>query len=93
MMVSRASSAGVGVWRDDTNTEKDREWLRSHGAPGAEIHDLSEEISLIAVQGPKAAELLASLVEADLDTLKHFRFTEAPVAGGGDRLAHGVHGR
>jgi aminomethyltransferase len=64
-----------------SNTEQDREWLRSHRAPGAEVHDLSEEMSLIAVQGPKAAELLAPLVEADLDALKHFRFTEAPVAG------------
>jgi aminomethyltransferase len=64
-----------------SNTEQDLAWLHRHRAPGAEIHDLSKEMALIAVQGPRSAELLAPLVVADLSPLRHFRFVESTVAG------------
>jgi aminomethyltransferase len=64
-----------------SNTEQDVAWLRRHRAPGAELHDLSEEMALIAVQGPRSAELLAPLVEAKLAPLRHFQFVESTVAG------------
>lgn len=64
-----------------SNTAKDLAWLQQHRAPGAELHDLSEEMSLIAIQGPRSAELLSPLVAADLTPLRHFQFIEATVAG------------
>jgi glycine cleavage system T protein (aminomethyltransferase) len=63
-----------------SNTEKDLGWLHRHRAPGAELHDLSDEMALIAVQGPRSAELLAPLVAADLTPLRHFQFVESTVA-------------
>jgi aminomethyltransferase len=64
-----------------SNAEKDAAWLLRHRAPGADIHDLSDEMALIAVQGPRAVEMLGPLVEADVAGLKHFGFVEAAAAG------------
>src|SRR5262249_32210830 len=40
------------------NREKDMAWLRRHERPGMEIVDQSGDVSLVALQGPKAAEML-----------------------------------
>lgn len=48
------------------NREKDWEWLRSHLAAGAELRDRSDELALIAFQGPRAVELLGTAAIAEL---------------------------
>ena len=47
----------------------------------ATLEDVSDEIGLLAVQGPHAQEILAALTPADLDALKYYWFTETTVAG------------
>ena len=39
------------------NIEKDRTWVENHNDTGAEIRDVSEDIALIALQGPKSIEV------------------------------------
>ena len=64
------------------NIEKDLVWVETHNDTGAEIRDISEDTSLIALQGPKAIEILHSLVpECEVSKIPFFRFANGEVAG------------
>jgi aminomethyltransferase len=45
------------------------------------IDDESDEMALLALQGPRAAGILARHVHVPLDTIRYYQFTEAVVAG------------
>lgn len=65
------------------NRSKDFDWISAH-APrfDAEFLDRSDEFALIAFQGPRAAEVLASLTPgADLDAIGYYRFADHAVSG------------
>jgi len=64
-----------------SNKEKDVNWLKSHLTDGVEIDDQSEEMALIALQGPKSEEVLNALTPLILSDLKYFHFTRGEVAG------------
>jgi aminomethyltransferase len=57
------------------------ERLRHHGDFDAALDDRSDRTALIAPQGPRAAELLRSLTDLDLDGLGYYRSMPATVAG------------
>ena len=64
------------------NRAKDWSWVVSHaGRFDAAIEDRSEETALLALQGPRAAEILAALTDADLDGIAYYRFVTGTVAG------------
>jgi aminomethyltransferase len=61
-----------------SNADRDYEWLVSRNTTDAVITNASAEYGQIAVQGPRAIELLAPLVKSsDLTQLKSFHFVEA----------------
>ena len=64
-----------------SNIDKDRAWIEGHALPGVVVDDRSETTGLVALQGPRSPEVLASLAEADVAGLKFFRFVETQVAG------------
>jgi aminomethyltransferase len=55
--------------------------LRERGDFDATVEDRSERTALIAPQGPRAAELLASLTDLDLASLGYYRSVRGTVAG------------
>jgi aminomethyltransferase len=63
-----------------SNMEKDWNWINSHNTFDARLTNRSEEMSLLAVQGPKAAELLQSLTDIDLSNIKYYNFTIGRIA-------------
>ena len=65
-----------------SNREKDLAHI-SRRAPefGVTIEDISDEIGLLAVQGPHAEEILATLTDVDLPAIRYYHFTEGDVAG------------
>jgi aminomethyltransferase len=64
------------------NIAKDLAWIRAEAAAfNVTITDRSEETALLAVQGPKAAEIVQSLTGAKLGLIKYYHFGEATVAG------------
>jgi aminomethyltransferase len=64
-----------------SNRTKDREWVASFaGAYDAELVDRSDEIGLIALQGPRAAAILARLSPSALDAIAYYHFAEGDVA-------------
>jgi aminomethyltransferase len=63
------------------NLDKDFSWLKQHLIPGVNLVNRSDDISLLAIQGPKAAKLLAELTSYDLDSIKYYWAAEAEIAG------------
>ncbi len=64
------------------NVEKDLAWIREQAARfDVAITDRSPDYALLAVQGPRAAEIVQSLTGAKLGLVKYYHFTEATVAG------------
>lgn len=64
------------------NIEKDLAWIRSHNDTEAKIKDVSEDTALIALQGPKAIDILNPFVpELDVSEISFFRFVVGEVAG------------
>ncbi|ASF29419.1 MULTISPECIES: glycine cleavage system aminomethyltransferase GcvT [Bacillus amyloliquefaciens group] len=65
-----------------SNIEKDIAWLKEHVKGDVTLTNQSDEISLLAVQGPNAQTVLSKLTECDLAALKPFTFIDgADVAG------------
>ena len=64
-----------------SNIEKDWEWINSHNEYGVELKNISDDFSLLAIQGPKAIEAMQSLTDTDLSAIKFYNFEVAPFAG------------
>jgi aminomethyltransferase len=57
-----------------SNIEKDWNWISSHNDLGVEMNNLSDEYSLLAIQGPKAAEAMQTLTSIDLSNMVYYTF-------------------
>jgi aminomethyltransferase len=67
------------------NIAKDLAWISKHNERfGATIEDVSEGTSLLAVQGPKAADALRSLTDIDLKGMGYYTFAQGRFAGHDD---------
>lgn len=64
-----------------SNIEKDWNWIQSKNDVGAKMRDLSENYSLLAIQGPKAVETMQSLSSHDLSEIKFYNFLVGDFAG------------
>jgi len=64
-----------------SNIEKDWNWISGFNTFGAEMKNISDKTSLLAVQGPKAAEALQSLTEIDLASMEYYTFKKGKFAG------------
>jgi aminomethyltransferase len=65
-----------------SNAPKDHAHISRHAAKfGVDIHDATDEMTLLAVQGPKTAPILQTLTKTDLSAIKYYHFAEGEVAG------------
>jgi len=64
-----------------SNIDKDWNWISSHNDLGVEMRNLSDDYSLLAIQGPKAVEAMQSLTSVDLSAIKYYHFEVGPFAG------------
>jgi aminomethyltransferase len=65
-----------------SNIGKDLAWFQAHVGGMCQVRDASDETGLIAFQGPKAEEALATLTTAPLAALGSYRFLpDVQVAG------------
>jgi aminomethyltransferase len=64
------------------NREKDWAWTSRHAARfDVQFTDESDDIALLALQGPRAQEILARLTDTELDAIRYYHFTEGTVDG------------
>ncbi|WP_200974203.1 glycine cleavage system aminomethyltransferase GcvT [Echinicola sp. 20G] len=73
-----------------SNIDKDWDWVNQHNTVGAELENISDEISLFAVQGPKATAALQKLTSVKLDEIKFYHFAIGEFAGKQDVIISGT---
>lgn len=64
-----------------SNIEKDWKWISSHNVMGVDMRNLSDDYSLLAIQGPKAIEAMQALTSIDLASIKYYHFEVGDFAG------------
>ena len=64
-----------------SNIQKDWDWISKHNSFGATMLNISDETGLLAVQGPKAIELLQKLTSVDLNAIPYYHFQKGTLAG------------
>jgi aminomethyltransferase len=65
-----------------SNAPKDYAHIVRHAAEfGVTVHDATDAMTLLAVQGPKTAPILQTLTDTDLSAIKYYHFAEGEVAG------------
>ena len=65
-----------------SNIEKDWNWISKYNKEfGADLRDLSDDYSLLAIQGPKAVEAMQSLTSLDLAAIPFYKFKVGDFAG------------
>jgi len=64
-----------------SNIDKDWDWISSHNDLGVDMKNLSDDYSLLAIQGPKAIEAMQSLTSVNLAEIKYYHFEVADFAG------------
>ena len=57
------------------NIEKDMEWLKKNKFGDVKLSDISGKMGLLAIQGPKSRDILKTLVDVNLDTIKFYSFS------------------
>ena len=64
------------------NITKDFQWISSHASSyDVQLVDRSDEISLLAVQGPKSLETLQKITSVDLSGISYYAFVQTKLAG------------
>jgi aminomethyltransferase len=64
-----------------SNIEKDWNWITKFNTKGATMKNISDDICLFAVQGPKAAATLQKFTGIDVNAIKYYHFTKGEFAG------------
>ena len=64
-----------------SNIDKDWDWISAHNDLGVDMKNLSDDYSLLAIQGPKAVEAMQSLSSIDLAAIEYYHFEVGDFAG------------
>jgi aminomethyltransferase len=64
-----------------SNQARDYEWIRDNALSGTEVLFRSNDFSQLAVQGPRALEILLPLTGIDLKKMKYYWFSRGKFAG------------
>ena len=64
-----------------SNIAADFEWIVSKPHPDCTVENHSDRYALLALQGPKAPEILARHTEADIENISYYHFVQGEVCG------------
>lgn len=64
-----------------SNKDKDFSWMISHNEAGAKLEDVSDDMCLLAIQGPNSVKTLQKLTDVDLSSVKYYTFKQGNFAG------------
>ena len=82
MIIYRLEEELYMVVVNSANIEKDWAWfVENNSAIGATIQNISEDTALLAVSGPAAPVLVASLTQSAVADVPYYAFLKATVAG------------
>ncbi len=63
------------------NNEKDLDWLKSHAKGDIRIENMSDDIGLVAIQGPRSRNILQTLTDSNLTNIQFYHFVEGRLNG------------
>lgn len=81
LLVYRMDEKSYMLVVNASNIDKDWNWLQKFNTNNVEMHNISDQTSLFAVQGPKAADALQSLTDMDLASMEYYTFKKGTFAG------------
>ncbi len=82
LILYRINDEKFWVVYNASNREKDFKWLKKNSKGfDVDLKDVSDEVAMIAVQGPEAQETLQNITEEDLTEIERFNIGEATVSG------------
>jgi aminomethyltransferase len=82
LLIYRLAPEDFLVVVNASNAPRDFEWIASRAAgDDVEVTDESDRYALLALQGPKALEILTPLASRDVSGLKYYGFAEGEVDG------------
>lgn len=64
-----------------SNIEKDWNWISSYNTKGVEMHNISAKTALLAVQGPKATQIVQKMTEMDVLNMPYYSFAKGKLLG------------
>ncbi len=82
LLVHRYSPDHFFLCVNASNTEKDFDWAtRQAKGFDVEVENISQKTSQLALQGPKALEVLKVLTDEDIETMDYYNFIQGKVKG------------
>ena len=66
-----------------SNLQKDWDWIQQHNTFGAQVENVSDHMSLLAVQGPKAVDTLKGFFAEDIAAMPYYTAVYAEMKGVG----------
>jgi aminomethyltransferase len=64
-----------------SNIGKDWNWIQKFNSKNVEMHNISDDTCLLAIQGANATKMLQPLTEMDILNLKYYTFVKGKFAG------------
>lgn len=61
------------------NIQKDWDWIVQHNDVEAELENISDNISLLAIQGPNAEKVIQKITQTDLSSLSYYTFSKGNI--------------
>jgi aminomethyltransferase len=80
LLVYKYSQTKYMVVVNASNIEKDWNWINSQNNFGAQFENASDNISIIALQGPNSKQILQNHINFDIEGLRPFTFMTCSVA-------------
>ena len=82
LLVHRYNEEHYFLCVNASNTDKDFEWaVRQADGFDVRVENISAQTAQLALQGPRAVEILKTLTPVDLDAIGYYRFERGPVSG------------
>jgi aminomethyltransferase len=81
LLVYRYSENEYYLVVNASNIKKDWDWISSHNIFGVQMEDISNQLSLLAIQGPNAIKVLQKLTEVELSSMPYYSFKTGSMAG------------
>ncbi len=81
LLIYRIKEAEYMLVVNASNIEKDWDWIKSQDHWGVSMNNRSDDLVLLAVQGPKALETLQKLTAINLSSIQYYRFVKGVLGG------------
>lgn len=78
LLVYRLNDENYMLVINASNIDKDVAWMEAHNPMGATLTNISDDVALLALQGPRSVDIAQTSLDADLSELKYYHFMRLP---------------